>query len=51
MNAQALVETAMAFVAGDKGLLAMDKVIQAATNALPNWGFPRANKPGAHGGS
>jgi len=34
MNAQKLLDTARALVAGDKGLLAMDEVIQPATNGL-----------------
>ncbi len=46
MNAQELIDTAKALVAG-KGLLAMDESNPTCNKRLPNWGFPRPGKHGA----
>ena len=45
MNAQALIETARALVAGDKGLLAMDE-----SNGTCNKRFAKAGIPETGGG-
>ena len=46
MNPRELIDTARTLVACDKGLLAMDEVIQRATNDLPSCGFGRPRRRG-----
>ena len=47
VKTQAILETAQALVAGDKGLLAMDESTPTCNSGLPLWGFPRRRRPGA----
>ena len=51
MNAQELIATARALVAGDKGLLAMDEDNPTCSLILRREEFPRLKKPGALTGS
>ena len=44
MNVQALVDTAMAFVAGDKGLLAMDESNPSCNERLAKLGIPQSEE-------
>jgi fructose-bisphosphate aldolase class I len=40
MSSRELLDTAMALLADDKGLLAMDESNPTSNNNLPSWGFP-----------
>jgi fructose-bisphosphate aldolase class I len=51
MNAQKLLDTARALVAGDKDLLAMDESNPTCNQQFARWGFPRRRRLGAPIGS
>jgi len=47
MNAQKLIDTAKALIAGDKGLLAMDESNPTCNKRFARLGFRRPGRPGA----
>ena len=47
MKAPAILETARALVAGDKGLLAMDESTPTCNRRFAALGFPRHTRPDA----
>lgn len=51
MNKQALINTAQALVADDKGLLAMDESIPTCNKRLAKLGILKMRMHGASGGS
>jgi fructose-bisphosphate aldolase class 1 len=44
MNAQELIATARALVAGDKGLLAMDESTPTCNKRFAKWGIPQTEE-------